>query len=385
MRLRYLSVAILVAVVSATAAVRVSSQSTAPARLTVHEWGTFTSVAGEDGQALQWLPQGGVSDLPCFVERSKYHVKGALWGTVRMETPVLYFYAPGDVTVDVKVGFKQGLITEWYPKALVGMDHRPQTGYEGSIAWPNVKVSPSLAEDYPVEPGRSHYYLARATDATPIHYGLQKEKFLFYRGVGQFAPPISAKVDADGKAVVWSSRDGAIGDVILFENRAGAIAYSVAHSANGRLTLGAPSLDDESTAPKRELVTMLVANGLYRKEAEAMVATWSDSWFEEGVRLFYIVPRATVDAILPLQITPAPTDVARVFVGRMELVTPATRAAVKRALIADDRATLQKYGRFLYPIAERVIAENPVQDRAVLQTRLNDAAAIWTIAPSSCR
>src|SRR5688572_16629221 len=206
---RFSSVAILVAVVAATAAVRVASQSPSTP-LTVHEWGTFTSIAGEDGQALQWLPQGGVSDLPCFVERSKYNVKGALWGTVRMETPVLYFYAPSDVTVNVKVGFRQGLITEWYPQALVGVNNPQQPNYEGTIAWPNVKVSPSIAAEFPTEHGASHYYMARATDATPVQSGLQKEKFLFYRGVGNFAPPISAKLDADGKAVVWSSRDGAI-------------------------------------------------------------------------------------------------------------------------------------------------------------------------------
>ena len=35
----------------------------------VHEWGTFTSVAGENGQAVDWLPLSGPSDLPCFVER----------------------------------------------------------------------------------------------------------------------------------------------------------------------------------------------------------------------------------------------------------------------------------------------------------------------------
>src|SRR5512134_127873 len=32
-----------------------------------HEWGTFTTVAGEDGQAISWLPLGGPTDLPCFV------------------------------------------------------------------------------------------------------------------------------------------------------------------------------------------------------------------------------------------------------------------------------------------------------------------------------
>ena len=36
--------------------------------LTVHEWGTFTSVAGPDGQTMEWLPLTGSTDLPAFVE-----------------------------------------------------------------------------------------------------------------------------------------------------------------------------------------------------------------------------------------------------------------------------------------------------------------------------
>src|SRR5690348_1627877 len=100
-----------------------------------HEWGTFTTVAGEDGQAINWLPLGGPSDLPCFVEHYKnvqykfignaeqegpidYNTaRSALVGTVRMETPVIYFYSPEDATVSVSVRFPRGLMTEWYPKA----------------------------------------------------------------------------------------------------------------------------------------------------------------------------------------------------------------------------------------------------------------------------
>jgi len=257
--------------------------------------------------------------------------------------------------------------------------------YEGTIAWPSVKVGPALAPEFPVEPGRSHYYTARATDASPVQVGTQREKFLFYRGVGNFAPPISAKIDADGKTVVWSSPSRAIGDVILFENRSGAVSYSVQHASGGRLSLERPDLDDESTLPTRELVKILIANGLYRQEAEAMVATWSDSWFEEGVRLFYIVPRAAVDAILPLTITPAPAEVARVFVGRMELVTPAALQDVRRALTAGDGMTLAKYGRFLSPIGDRVIAGSPSADRLWLEGRLRSAAASWTTVASSCQ
>ena len=58
------------------------------------------------------------------------------------------------------------------------------------------------------------------------------------------------------------------------------------------------------STPQRELVRILVANGLYPKEADAMVDTWSDSWFEEGARLLYIVPRQAVDEIVPLTIAP---------------------------------------------------------------------------------
>src|SRR5678815_4110751 len=37
--------------------------------LTVHEWGTFTSVTRLDGRAAVWAPLQGPGDLPCFVER----------------------------------------------------------------------------------------------------------------------------------------------------------------------------------------------------------------------------------------------------------------------------------------------------------------------------
>jgi hypothetical protein len=33
-----------------------------------------------------------------------------------------------------------------------------------------------------------------------------------------------------------------------------------------------------------------MAQGLFPKEAHAMVDTWRDSWFEEGTRAFYILP-----------------------------------------------------------------------------------------------
>ena len=382
MRVRFTPVIVLVAATVALAGAQAPPRVSA---LTVHEWGTFTSIAGADGGAVQWLPQAGPTDLPCFVKHSPYVVKAGLMGTVRMETPVLYFYAPRDVTVSVKVGFRQGRITEWFPDAIVGNYIQNGSGYDGAIAWPEINVLPGLSAAFPTESGPSHYYKARNTDASSIQSAGQTEKFLFYRGVGQFAPPIAASVQADGETAVWTPGGTPIGDVIMFENRRGAIAYEVHSVAGARATLERPSPEDTASTPQRELVRILVGHGLYQKEAEAMVDTWSDSWFEEGARLLYIAPRPAVDAIVPLTITPAPSAVERVFVGRMELVTPVTRRDVRLALATNDRATLYKYGRFLQPIGDRVLAEVSPLDRALMSERLQAAAYSWPVPASGCR
>jgi hypothetical protein len=51
-------------------------------------------------------------------------------------------------------------------------------------------------------------------------------------------------------------------------------------------------------------------------------------------------------------VNPAPGQIVRVFVGRLEIVTPATAKAVKTAVASDDEVTLNKYGRFLEPILQ---------------------------------
>jgi hypothetical protein len=319
----------------------------------VHEWGTFTSIAGADGQAVVWLPQTGATDLPCFVERSPVNIKAEIPGTVRMETPVLYFYSPQPITTSVHVDFPRGAITEWYPHASV-TPTQLYTAAGGAIAWPDVHVVPRARETWPRESGDSHYYAARHTAADPVRVGSQTEKFLFYRGIGQFQPPLSAVAREDGSVAVRTLHEIPAGDVILFENRGGAMTFTAHHLTSSATVLPRASLDDASAPPLAELKRILIANGLYQPEAEAMVETWKDSWFEEGARLLYIVPRADVDQILPLTISPQPSTVARVFVGRIELMTPETLRAVRAAITSGDRAVMARYGRFLEPIAERL-------------------------------
>jgi hypothetical protein len=127
----------------------------------VHEWGTFTSVAGENGQAVDWLPLSRSSDLPCFVEHLDQRNLKSAYGVGRMETPVLYFYPLKPMTASVRVDFPNGRVTEWYPRAS-GV--QPLSSARGWIEWKNVQVTPAGAP-LPKEGAASHYYAARETDA----------------------------------------------------------------------------------------------------------------------------------------------------------------------------------------------------------------------------
>jgi hypothetical protein len=72
----------------------------------------------------------------------------------------------------------------------------------GGIEWKNIKVQPGATPTLPAESTPSRYYAARGTDAAPITVDGQHEKFLFYRGVGRFPVPLSARVAASGKIVM---------------------------------------------------------------------------------------------------------------------------------------------------------------------------------------
>ena len=350
--------------------------------LTAHEWGTFTSIAGEQGQAVEWSPLTGSTDLPAFVEHFRNAgFKLGLRGTVRMETPVLYFYNSREETVSVSVRFAKGVITEWYPQAsrvepTTALYDASLNGKrpDGSISWDAVAVTPDLRPDFPADNQANHYYAARQTASTPILVktprGEQREKFLFYRGVANFPVPVTARLTNGGQVLIENRGKEEIPGVILFERRGEKMGFRVAGALKDRAILDAPDLTQTVDSLGRELEGLLVSRGLYQDEAHAMVETWRNSWFEEGSRLLYLVPDGFVNAVLPLSIRPAPVQTLRVFVGRLELVTPATEKAVERALATHDGAELSKYGRFLEPILQSMMKKesNPERLRRLQET-----------------
>ena len=238
----------------------------------------------------------------------------------------------------------------------------------GVIQWDRVEVLPGDTPTLPVGRGSSHYYAARETDSAPLRIGSQWEKLLFYRGVGDFQVSLRPVFTSDGTVEISNFGSESVPVAILFENRGGRIGYRVARSLRKSTEIRPPELDSNLEMLQRELAKELTEFGLYRKEAEAMIETWRDSWFKEGTRLFYIVPRATVDMVLPLDITPVPASTVRVFVGRIELLSPATRAMIDTASTANDVARLEKMGRFLGPWVTRMEREKRGYVRPAVQS-----------------
>ena len=322
--------------------------------LTVHEWGTFTSVAGTDGAPVAWAALKTANDLPCFVNRlSAICVKCNATSLVRMETPVVYFYSKRPETVSVHVDLPSGVITEWYPKAT-GVPRDVTYGNNGKIDWNTVQLLPGAAPEYPKDSGPSHYYAARNTDSASLRVEEQQEKLLFYRGVMNAGVALGARLMADGKMQLRNTGWGAIPFAVVFENRGGRTGYRVVRDVGAPVTVELPELGTDVAELHRDLADALVSAGLYPKEAAAMVETWRDSWFEDGMRVFYILPRNVVDTVLPLRIAPAPSKTERVFVGRVEVLSPSMKESLRTALAAGDTETLKRCARFLEPFIEQM-------------------------------
>ena len=351
------------------------------ADLVAHEWGTFTSVAGNAGTAVRWLPWAVPSGLPKFVEHfQSSNFKPNLSGTIRMETPVLYFYSPREARVSVHVSFSKGLITEWYPHVT---SYTPSgnartvafNGKEpdGSVTWDSIMLRPADESSLIHEKEGSRYYAARATASTPVLVssptGQQQEKFVFYRGVSSENSPVTARILENGSVYIENVTGDPLARLFLFERRGNATGFRAVSDLGERTTLEMPVLKDSGADASEPILSVLMEQGLCPDEARAMLETWKDSWFEEGTRLLYVVPNSFVNRVLPLSIWPAPREITRVFIGRLELVSMRTRVAIEEALAKGDETTLARYNRFLEPMLQIILQREPDPLKAELMRR----------------
>ena len=315
-----------------------------PAGPIVHEWGTFSTFSGSDGNNLQFYPYD--NDLPEFVHGylSRNSKAGPQGGTISLETPVLYFYADQPLTANVQVEFPKGTMTEWYPNA---------TRTEQKLVWKGIHVGPKDKPELLKEEAKSRYYAARETDAAPLLVSYWKEnlthteqeKFLFYRGVGDFAMPLTMRARGDGKFNIHWDGKGPWGDLLLVQVQAGKIRFrqfGLDHKADAEAGADVQVPDQDATPEQLSdaMVKLLIEKGLYEKEARAMVKTWSDAWFnEEGTRVLYILPERLTDELLPLWVSPRPSALLRVLVGRHDVLTPEREKRIDSLVSKLDKET----------------------------------------------
>lgn len=379
----------------------------------VHEWGTLTSVTGSDGVLLPGLHHEE-EDLPGFVADRLAQAKAdpsiVLDPTSqKMETPVTYFYSPTPRTVSVRVDFPNGILTQWYPyvKSLspplylingVATDRSTQAQGEipalcqwafplsfsnGNLDWGQVQVQAPTSPQALAGPlGDTTWGFARHTASNPLVIanaaGAQAEKFLFYRGLGNFDLPLHARLDSTGPTFTNTDPQAALSGLFLMNVTADQAAFQELGDLGAGLALSAavpaPAMShgDFVAALKAKLAARLIADGLYTDEAVAMVDTWERAYFlTPGVRLLYLLPQAHTNQVIPLTITPAPTRVSRTMVIRMELLTPAYEARLSGWLTQLSspvgaehdaaRASFLGLGRFAEPHLRRAMALSAAQ------------------------
>ncbi len=338
-------------------------------KLVVHEWGTFTSLQDDTGRALPGI-NADDEPLPNFVESIpiNYEVASKFSKavprlhpqvTMRLETPVVYFYPPADaklpMTVTFSAKFNGGLLTQFFPKAQVSEMSRTSKQIvrvdpngAGTLTWKDIKIGVmgkmmETNERVWTAPRETQSAMITTQDGTG-------EKFLFYRGVGNLDSPVKVLHDG-GKFFVRATSDRSeyqpdAESMFLVQIREdGSCAFHQFHQGDGiGLKLNEATADHFAGADfssnlnrlRSAMQTSLVQAGLKADEAMAMLNTWQQSYFKSpGMRLFFVVPPAWTNTVLPITVS-EPVEITRVMVGRIELITPEQRSSIATIAGAKD-------------------------------------------------
>ena len=352
----------------------------------IHEWGTFTSLQNESGETL-----GGINTddepVPNFVhgighdllQRSqmpRFLSKGIRPChpdvTMRLETPVIYFHPPtSDSKADdanVTIKFRGGWLTEYFPDAdskAPGLksNRNPTNGEIGymplaalhpeiqsKLEWDHLRIGSANGN---VPNTTAHVWTSpRAVQtASVMAKNGEAEKFLFYRGVAHIEAPLKISRDPNSGDLLFRShltdlpnakplpvRSMWLVDIRKDGNLAFRALPAISLENNSRkiLTHTAPTFasaefSSGNLAKLRDsLQSALVADGLFSDEAQGLLNTWEVSYFKSpGLRVFFLVPREWTDYYLPLE-TSLSSDISRVMVGRIELITPEQRKTLAK-------------------------------------------------------
>jgi hypothetical protein len=327
--------------------------------LVVHEWGVFAVFNGAQVAAAHSREEWG--SLPSFFYR-QFPKERLCWCPSYWDKPVIYFYAkPPSLHVNVKVTFAKGAPVVWWPAVADPVNEstdpdarKPRSQPFQSLtwyAWLGDRVPATIATeeigvpfgapwakvaDFPL-PKDCWLQQARLPDATRLTVlgniegppriwfpggknRPETERFLYYDGVVPAPDYLRCeKVDANS-VTLHSFAQFDIARVFVVDRRTkDVISFSSAAPIGaGALIKVVPSripATDWPAAGLKSVRQSLLDAGLFAPEADALLAIWRKRFFEtDGLTVFYLLPAAEYDRMLPLSILPVPAG-APVRVG----------------------------------------------------------------------
>ncbi|MBP7685113.1 MAG: hypothetical protein KBB95_24575 [Deltaproteobacteria bacterium] len=337
-----------------------SPSSTTDGTYTLHEWGFIA--AGDDGSVRAVSgPHGLSSSSPSSLGMGPLHGVGA------GGKPVLYFHLDeGVAELALSVGVRpagDGRLLEHFPPGELSDDHR-------ALRWPSVRITrggcrgtyPGLTDarcqtsDGLCELAELSGY--ESTGADCVNVGEQRTGVLFYRsGPAQAALPLAVTRDAEDVAHVAHAGaadatrvTGWVMRIARGADRTQTRVRVVQLTGREPVQVG-PARGDGSVGAEEgiaQLRAAVLAGGLDEPEANAFMTAWTDALFGAepppppppqppgtigmgtlgGRRhpigsvadaVVYLLPQPSVDALLPLELSPAPRSVQRVFLARVSL------------------------------------------------------------------
>jgi hypothetical protein len=310
-------------VLSASILIAVPATATPPGAsgVRVHEWGVWKIQEGRIAHLADLERES-----PEFVRRAVRG--GSAEGGAVSRKPVVYVYADAPVDLSVRVGFTGGGPWLFFPGTEMerGRFGRPCAATLSPVVRDRAMAAPCEAVDHlrwrvradPMRAGglpdapRGHFWHdLRAVPSTVLEApDGSREKFLFYDGPVAFHEPYRVRREDDA---------------VRFE-RTGTGGASELVLANGSRWVGVTGLDRGLAARMRtgrdwpapthpltsEIGRRLRVAGLSVEETRALVETWRPEIEAPGLKAFWLLPRAEYDALLPIEITPAPSEIVRV-------------------------------------------------------------------------
>jgi hypothetical protein len=299
--------------------------------LVVHEWGVF--YIHDDPEIANADARGEWDELPKFMYG---HISGrdlpVNWGVIEVrKQPVVFFHTPKPVALRMRIDFPGGMPGVWWPgtrsPAAQGT-RRPAVGT--SLEWQIQLREPPAGrrppnENYHKVPKGHWVERMRAVEANDVFavfgddvHDVDREKFIYYDGIFPQGKWLKILVDKD-RVSLRSQVKFPVHDVTVIDRRGdGKVKVARVEKLDAEAEIKEvkwEQIDRERfvAAAAETLITQLVAAGLFKDEAQALLATRRRDLLEtDGLTVFYRLPQAEYERRLPMTLTPRAESLVRV-------------------------------------------------------------------------